>query len=158
MFPIIFNYDRVSAPGKWECADSNSWPIHWGMTVKCRWTMPAQLHRLEGAYREGKAAWCSVPGLLYTLFLLLCTLFFLAVQDCGCCKYALRTADLCKLILCVTTSLGNIKEAAIAVWSAQNVPFCAIILHYFTIIAIIFSIICIIPKQKVAIWVGIHCS
>jgi hypothetical protein len=24
IFPIIFNYDRVSAPGKWECADSNS--------------------------------------------------------------------------------------------------------------------------------------
>ncbi len=30
--PIIFNYDRVSAPGKWECADSNYWPIHRGMT------------------------------------------------------------------------------------------------------------------------------
>ena len=28
--------------------------------------------------------------------------------------------------------------------------FCAIILHYITIIAIIFSIICIIPEQKVA--------
>ncbi len=24
IFPIIFNYDRVSAPEKWECADSNS--------------------------------------------------------------------------------------------------------------------------------------
>jgi hypothetical protein len=35
--------------------------------------------------------------------------------------------------------------------------FCAIILHYITIIAITFSIICIIPKQKVAIGVGIHC-
>ena len=35
--------------------------------------------------------------------------------------------------------------------------FCAIILHYITIIAIIFSIICIIPKQKIAFWVGIHC-
>ena len=32
-----------------------------------------------------------------------------------------------------------------------------IILHYITIIAIIFSIICIIPKEKVAFWVGIHC-
>jgi hypothetical protein len=35
--------------------------------------------------------------------------------------------------------------------------FCAIILHYITIIAIIFSIICIIPKQKIAFSVGIHC-
>ena len=35
--------------------------------------------------------------------------------------------------------------------------FCAIILHYITIIAIIFSITCIIPKQKIAFWVGIHC-
>ena len=35
--------------------------------------------------------------------------------------------------------------------------FCAIILHYITIIAIIFSIIWIIPEQKVAIGVGIHC-
>jgi hypothetical protein len=33
----------------------------------------------------------------------------------------------------------------------------AIILHYVTIIAIIFSIICIITKQKVAFWDGIHC-
>ena len=24
IFPTIFNYDRVSAPEKWECADSNS--------------------------------------------------------------------------------------------------------------------------------------
>ncbi len=24
VFPIIFNYDRVSAPEKWECADRNS--------------------------------------------------------------------------------------------------------------------------------------
>ena len=35
--------------------------------------------------------------------------------------------------------------------------FCAIILHYITIIAIIFSIICIIPKHKVTIGVGIQC-
>ncbi len=108
---------------KLECVDSNSWSIHWGMTDKCPWAMPAQLHRLEGAYREEKAAWCSVPGLLYALLLLLCTLFFLADQDCGCCKYVLRTADLFKLILCVRTSLGDIREAAIAVWSAQIVPF-----------------------------------
>ena len=33
----------------------------------------------------------------------------------------------------------------------------AIILHYVTIIAIIFSIIRIIPKQKVAFSVGFHC-
>ena len=30
-------------------------------------------------------------------------------------KYVLRIADLCTPILCVTTSLGNIGEAAIAV-------------------------------------------
>ena len=34
----------------------------------------------------------------------------------------------------------------------------AIILHYITIIAIIFSIICIISNIKVAFWVGIHCK
>ena len=35
--------------------------------------------------------------------------------------------------------------------------FCAIILHYITIIAIIFTIICIITKHKVVIGVGIQC-
>ena len=33
----------------------------------------------------------------------------------------------------------------------------AIILHYITIISIIFSIISIIPKQKITFLVGIHC-
>ena len=136
--PIIFNYDRMSAPGKWECAASNSWPTpsHWlgGMADYCKWRMRAQLHRLEGAHKEWKAAWCSVPGLLYALFLLLCTLSFLADQDCGRCKYVLCTADLCTPILCVTTSLGNIREAAIAVWSAQTALFCydyTILHHYY---------------------------
>ena len=43
--------------------------------------------------------------------------------------------------------------------SEVPILFClyAIILHYITIISIIFLIICIIPKQKVTIWVGIHC-
>ncbi len=77
--------------------------------------MPAQLQRLEGAHREWKAAGCSVRGLLYALFLLLCTLFLLADQDSSCCNYVLRTADLYAPILFVTTSLGNIREAAIAV-------------------------------------------
>ena len=36
--------------------------------------------------------------------------------------------------------------------------FCAIISHYITIISIIFSIIGIISKQKIAIWVGIYCN
>ncbi len=35
--------------------------------------------------------------------------------------------------------------------------FCVIILHYIAINAMIFSIIRIIPKQKVASWVGILC-
>ena len=39
----------------------------------------------------------------------------------------------------------------------QLFGFFAIILHYITIIAIIFSISCIIPKQKITFWVGIHC-
>ncbi len=33
----------------------------------------------------------------------------------------------------------------------------AVILHYFTIIAIIFSIIRLLPQPKVAVGVGIHC-
>ena len=32
IFPIIFNYNRGSAPEKWEHADSNSWPIRLEMT------------------------------------------------------------------------------------------------------------------------------
>jgi hypothetical protein len=119
--------------------------------------MPAHLHRLEGAQTEWKAAWWSVPVLLYALFFLLYALFVLADQDCGRCKYVLGTAYPCTLILCVTTSSWNIGAAAIAVGSAQIDPLICYYLHYITIIAIIFSIICIIPQQKVSFWVGIHC-
>jgi hypothetical protein len=120
--------------------------------------MPAHLHRLEGAAQtEWKAAWWSVPVLLYALFFLLYALFVLADQDCGRCKYVLGTANRCTLILCVATSSWNIGEAVIAVGSAQTDPLICYYLHYITIIAIIFSIICIIPQRKVAFWVGIHC-
>ncbi len=32
IFSIFYDYLTASAPGKWECADSNSWPNHGGMT------------------------------------------------------------------------------------------------------------------------------
>jgi hypothetical protein len=54
-----------------------------------------------------ETAWCSVPGLLYALFLLLCTFFSLLTRIAVCCKYVLRTADLCKL--CVITSLDSLR-------------------------------------------------
>ena len=54
----------------------------------------------------------------------------MAEQDCGPCKYVLCTAFLCTPILCVTTSLWNIREAAIAVESAQTVT---IIRYYFAL-------------------------
>ena len=92
--------------------------------------MPAHLHRLEGAQTEWKTAWWSVPVPLYALFFLLCALFYLAEQDCCPCKYVLCTAFLCTPILCVTTSLWNIREAAIAVESAQTVT---IIRYYFAL-------------------------
>ncbi len=58
----------------------------------------------------------------YTLFFLLYALsFVLAKQDCGLCKYVLRTVFLCTPILSVTTSLWKIGEAAVAVESAQTV-------------------------------------
>ena len=124
----FIDYFRVSAHWKCECADSYSWPIHAGMTGWCWWRMPAHLHRLEGAQTEWKAAWWSVPVLLYALFFLLYALFVLAEQDCGPYKYVLRNAFLRTPILCVTTSLWNIGEATIGVESAQTVT---IILDYF---------------------------
>ena len=102
--------------------------------LMCRWRMPIQLHQLEGALKEWKAAWWSVPVLLYALFLLLYALFFTSDKDCSCCKYVLRTADLCTTFLCVTPSLGNSRVAAIAVWSAQTALFCydyVTLYHYY---------------------------
>ncbi len=100
IFPIIFDYDRVLAPGIWAGADSSSWPKHGGMTQKCLWRMPAQLHRLEGTHTEWKAAWGCVPVILYALFFLLYALFVLADQDCGRCKCVLGTAFPCTQLLC----------------------------------------------------------
>jgi hypothetical protein len=71
----------------------------------------------------------------------------LAEQDCSPCKYVLCTAFRCTPILCVKTRLWNIEGTAIAVECAQTVTF----------IAIIVSIIRIIPQPKVAFRVGIHC-
>ena len=130
IFPIISNYDRVLAPGKWEGADSSSWPRHGGMTQKCLWRMPAQLHQLEGTHTEWKAAWGSFHVLLYALFFLLYALFVLPDHDCGRCKCVLGTAFLCTPILCVATSLWDIGEAANAVWSAQTA---LLICYYFTL-------------------------
>jgi hypothetical protein len=111
--------------------------------------MPAHLHRLEGAQTEWKAAWWSVPVLLYALFFLLYALFVVAEQDCGFCKCVLRTAFLCTLILSVTTSLWNIAEAAVHQQTGVllfNIIFISlnytyydtIIYHYDTIISLIF--------------------
>jgi hypothetical protein len=57
-------------------------------------------------------------------------------------------------ILCETTSLWNIWEAAIAVESAQTVT---IIRDYFALCHDYFPIIRIIPQPNVAFWLGIHC-
>ena len=67
---------------------------------------------------------------LRELSCILYALFVLAEQDCGPCKYVLCTAFLCTPILCVTTSLWNIGEAAVAVESAQTVT---IIRYYFAL-------------------------
>ncbi len=104
IFPIIFKYDRVSAPWQWDWADRNCWPEELGMGDKCPCTRPANVDQLEAAYSEWISAWCCVPELLYALFFLLHTLIFLADQNCCCCEYVLRTADLCKTILCVEPS------------------------------------------------------
>jgi hypothetical protein len=77
--------------------------------------MPADLHLMEGAQTEWKAARWSVPALVYALFFPLYALFFTPDQDCGRCKYVLGTAYLCAPILCDTMRLWNIGEAAIAV-------------------------------------------
>ena len=136
------------------------------MTGWCWWRMPAHLHRLEGAQTEWKAAWWSVLVPCYTLFFLLYALFVLAEQDCGPCNYVLRTAFLCTPILCVTTSLWNIREAAIGCKSAQ-LETVTIILDYFcnythystpnysynSKMFFRYSIDC---RAKMAIWDGIH--
>ncbi len=70
-----------------------------------------------------ESAWWSVPALLYALFFLIYALFVLAEPECGLCRYVLRTVLLCTPILSVTTSFWNIGEAAVAVESAQPVPF-----------------------------------
>ena len=57
-------------------------------------------------------------------------IIFLPDQDFSCCKDVLSTADLCTLILCVTTSLVNIREVAIVVWSAQTVQ---VLCYYFAL-------------------------
>jgi hypothetical protein len=105
----------------------------------------AHLHRLEGSQTEWKAALWSVPALLYALFkaalwsvpallyalcFLIYTLFVLVEQECGLCRYVLRTALLCTPTLSVKTRLWNIGEAAVAVESAQAVT---TIHDYFTL-------------------------
>jgi hypothetical protein len=51
---------------------------------------------------------------------------------------------------------GTSRKLPFPCEAPQLFGFFAIILHYITIIAVIFSIICIIRKQKVTFRVGIH--
>jgi hypothetical protein len=145
LIAIILYYGRVSATGKWECADSNSWPNHGGMTGQCRWRMPVHLHRLEGAQTELKAAWWSIPVLLYALLFLLYALFVFAEQDCSPCKYVLCTAFRCTPTLCVKTSLWIIGGDAIAVKCAQTVTIIAIMS---TLLQLLFQLYALFHNQK----------
>ncbi len=68
--------------------------------------------------------WASLMQFFKTIIRSVFTIMyiiFLADQDCSCCKYVLRPADLCTPILYVITSIGDIRETAVAVWSAQTV-------------------------------------
>ena len=103
--------------------------------------MPAQLYRLEHVHNELKAAGCCAPGLIYALFVLLCTLFFLADQDCRRCKYVLRTAYVCTPILCVTIRLWNIRDAATAVGRRRKCQNCSAFLLLFCIISLLLQLV-----------------
>ena len=140
IFSIISDYFRVSAPGKWECADSNSWPNHGGMTGSCRWRMPAHLHRLKSEQTEWKAAWWRVPILLYALLFLLYALFVLTEQDCSPCKYVLCTVFRSTPILCVKTRLWNIGGTAIAAECAQTVTIIAIMSRLLQLLFLLYAL------------------
>ncbi len=75
---------------------------------------------------------------LYALCFLLYALCALAEQDCGPCKGVLRTAFLCTRILGVTTSLCNIREASIAVESAQIIT----VIRHFSRLLLLFLRLC----------------
>ena len=71
--------------------------------------------------------------------------------------YVLCTADLCATILCVTPSLGKVRQAAITVWSAHTALFLD---YYFSLYHNNFSYFFNYSyyfKTKLVIWVGIHC-
>ena len=72
IFPIIFNYDRVVASGKWQGADSNSWPKHGGMTQQCLWRMPAHLHWPEGTHTEWKECSCTIIRIIFSIIRIIC--------------------------------------------------------------------------------------
>ena len=107
--------------------------------------MPAQLHRLEGAQTEWKAARWRIPVRLYALLFILYALFVLAEQDCGPCKYVLCTAFLGTPILCVKTRLWNIGGAAIAVECAQTVTIIAIMS---LLLQLLFQLYALFHNQK----------
>ena len=136
-FSYYFQLWQGIGSRKWDGADSISWPKHWGMAQKCLWRMPAQLHRLEGTHAERKAAWGSLPVLLYALFFILYALFVLAEQDRGPCKYVLNTASQCTPSLGVTTSLCNILKAAKC---CLECPYCSAYMLLFYIISLLFQL------------------
>ena len=94
---------------------------------------------------------------LLRIIFLLHEFSFTPDQDCGRCKYVLGTAYLCTQILCVTTSLMEHRGSCDCCRKCPNWSACMLLFFiFFTVIAIIFSIICIIPQQK-AFWITIHC-
>jgi hypothetical protein len=104
------------------------------MGDKCPSTRAANVDQLEAAYTEWKAARCCVPELLYALFFRLYTLFFLADQNCCCCKFVLRTAESVLIYVQRFCALHQAKGTSGKLLKRHNCSFFGLLLqlyHYY---------------------------
>ena len=111
----------------------------------------------ESSLHRVKSTTPGALNLLYSLFFLLYRLFQMSDQVSASGNLDLWTAGACSTNDYDTLSHAIMRTACIAATRANLSWFCSYYTPYFTIISIICTIIRIISKLEILIWVHIHC-
>ena len=111
----------------------------------------------ESSLHRVKSTTPGALNLLYSLFFLLYRLFQMSNQVSASGNLDLWTAGSCSMNDYDTLSHAIMRAACIAATRANLSLFCSYYTPYFTIISIISTIIRIISKLEIEIWVHIHC-
>ena len=133
-------------------------PMLWEMIDKWPGGPADLLDQQDSSFHQEKSTSPATHNILYFLFFLLYWLFYKSDQHWTSGNFDMLTAGVCSSNLSDTLSHVIKRTALIAATSALFVKFYLYYTHYFSIISLICTIIHIILKLEISIWVHIHCK